>query len=255
VRVRSLAPGRFRDAEVLEHRLGAQEAGGHRQRGRAVRTQLGRQREAQPHDRFLDVVVGDDAPERDAGLPVADLHDQPVPGLDQQRQRVVRGDQMRLDAVAHDPQRVVERVLPHALDPAGERVAAPDVVDQHVQAAVLGPDPVHQRRDVGCSSVVAADGYPGPARGVDPLRGALDRLRSVHLRAPAAGRAAAAVDSGAERPELDSDRPAATPGGAATKPTRPVRGLVAPMCRPQPDGIHHHPGATPFQQGLGRPAG
>ncbi len=163
------------------------------------------------------MVVGDDASERDAGLAVADLHDQSVPGLDQQRQRMVRGDEMRLDPVAHDPQRVLERVLPHALDPAGERIAAPDVVDEHVEAAVLGADPVHQRRDVRRIGVVAADGNPGPACGVDPLGGALDRLRSVHLRALLARGAAAAVDGGSERSELDGDRAAAAAGGAGDK--------------------------------------
>jgi hypothetical protein len=50
---------------------------------------------------------------------------------------VVAGDQVRVDREAKEPQPAVEVVLPHGLVPLEEVLGAPDVVDQHVEAAVV----------------------------------------------------------------------------------------------------------------------
>jgi hypothetical protein len=92
-------------------------------------------------------------------------------------------------------------------------VAAPDVVDEHVEAAVDGADPVHERRHVCWVAVIAAHGDPFPAGGGDALRGFLDGFGPVQHRAAGAGAAAAAIHRGAERSELDGDGAAAPARG------------------------------------------
>ena len=74
----------------------------------------------------------------------------------EQRQRVVAGDQVGLDRQAQQAQAVVQVVLPQLGLPVEQQLAAPDVVDQHVEAAVVGVDPLDQRRS------------PDPARGGRP---------------------------------------------------------------------------------------
>ena len=78
-----------------------------------------------------------------------------VGDLDDQRRLALRMssgnacfDVMRWVSIAQpqQPEPVVERVLPHRRVPLGEEVAAEDVVDQHVEAALLGVDPRDQRR-------------------------------------------------------------------------------------------------------------
>ena len=61
--------------------------------------------------------------------------------------------------------------------------------------------------------VVAADGDALATGGRDALGRVLDRLRAVHRRAPGTRGAAAAVDGGAERSELDGDGAAAAARG------------------------------------------
>jgi hypothetical protein len=46
-------------------------------------------------------------------------------------------DQVGLDREAQEPQAAVEVVLPHGLVPLEEMLGAPDVVHQHVEAALL----------------------------------------------------------------------------------------------------------------------
>ena len=113
------------------------------------------------------------------------------------------GDQVGVDRQAQQPQAGVEVVLPHRRVPLGQLLAAPDVVDQHVQAALLGVDALHERLDLGRIEVVDRDGDPLAAGGADELGGLLDRLRPVVLRPPLAGAAAGAVDGRAGLAQRD----------------------------------------------------
>ena len=77
------------------------------------------------------------------------------------------------------PQPVVEVVLPHRLVPLEQLLAAPDVVDQHVEPALLGVDALDQRPHLLGHEVVDPHGDAPAARRGDQLGGLLDRLRPV----------------------------------------------------------------------------
>jgi hypothetical protein len=68
--------------------------------------------------------------------------------LDQQRQRVVRRDQMRVHAKTEHAQAVLEVVLPDGLVPLFEILSAPHVVDEDVETALLRADASDQRFDL-----------------------------------------------------------------------------------------------------------
>ena len=77
---------------------------------------------------------------------VGHLDDQPAGLADQQRQREVAGDQVRVDRQAQHPQPLLEVVLPHRRVPLEQQLAAPDVVDQHVEP------PAARRRSAATSA-------------------------------------------------------------------------------------------------------
>ena len=78
------------------------------------------------------------------GGAVGHLDEQAARALDHQRQREVRGDQMRVDAEAKQAQAVLEIMLPDRLVPFEQLLAAPDVVDEDVETALLGADALDQ---------------------------------------------------------------------------------------------------------------
>jgi hypothetical protein len=80
-----------------------------------------------------------------------------------------------LDGVAQQRDAVGEVLLPERGVPLGEGVAAPDVVDEDVQAAAAVGDAADQRPHLIGVGVVTADGWPGN----EVLRGA-DRPYSTY---------------------------------------------------------------------------
>ena len=66
--------------------------------------------------------------------------------LGEQRGGVPAGDEVGLDGVAQQRDAVGEVVLPERGVPLGEGIAAPDVVDEDVEAAVVVGDALDQRR-------------------------------------------------------------------------------------------------------------
>jgi len=122
---------------------------------------------------------------------------------------------VRVDRQAQHPQAAVEVVLPQRHVPLDQLLAAPDVVDEHVEAALLGLDPRDERLHLRGDQMVDLDRDPIPARLADELGGLLDRLGAVVLRAPLAGRAPRAVDGRAGLAERD--------GGAAPRPAGRAR--------------------------------
>ena len=89
----------------------------------------------------------------------------------------VARDQVRVDGEPQHPQAAVEVVLPQRRVPLRQVLAAPDVVDQHVEAVLLGVDALHERLDLHRLEVVDRDGEAPAAGGLDELGGLLDRLR------------------------------------------------------------------------------
>ena len=60
----------------------------------------------------------------------------------------MRGDQMRIDAEPQHAQAVLEIMLPDGLVPFEQLFAAPDVVDEDVEPALLGADAIDQLFDL-----------------------------------------------------------------------------------------------------------
>ena len=155
---RRVAPVRLGHAEVVEHRLRAQEA---RASARPPSRRAGagpRPSRGEPDDRGLHEVVEEVAAVV-GGVAVGDLDDQPLPALDHQRRGVVAGDDVRVDgALAASAARSPSECSQNGLPQTGERVAAPDVVDQQVQPALLAPDALDERRDLLRHGVVDLHG-------------------------------------------------------------------------------------------------
>ena len=126
----------------------------------------------------------------------------------QQGQRVVAGDGVGLDREPQEPESVVEVVLPDRAVPFEEVLAAPDVVDEDVEAALLVRDAVDEGADLCGVEVVGGYGDALAAGLGDEVGGVLDGLGAVVLGAPGTGGAAGDVDRGAGRAEFHRDPPA-----------------------------------------------
>ena len=164
------------------------------------------------------------------GGPVGHLDDQAAGLLDQQRQREVAGDRVRVDGEAQQVQPVLEVGLPDGGVPL-HLGGAQDVVDQHVQRPLLVADALHQRRHLVGDEVVDLDRDAAAARGVDQLGGLLDRLRPVHLRPlgvvvrPVQYTVAPAAPSWTAIPR---PAPRVAPATSATRPCSGCSGAVMP---------------------------
>lgn len=136
---------------------------------------------------------------------VGDLDDQSAGAAQQERQGVVAGDGVGLHGEPQQSESLVEVVLPDGAVPVEEHLAAPDVVDQDVEAALFAGHAVDERGDLGGVEVVGGYGDAVAARLGDEVGGVLDGLGAVVLRAPGAGAAAGDVDGGAGRAQFDGD--------------------------------------------------
>ncbi|GLZ48172.1 hypothetical protein Acsp06_43570 [Actinomycetospora sp. NBRC 106375] len=159
------------------------------------------------HGDLGEVVEGRDAVVRGVVLrgAVGDLDEEPAGAPDQQRQGEVGGGEVGVHCEVQHPHAVVEVVLPHGLVPPDELLAAPDVVDQHVEAPLVAVDPLDESADLVVDEVVDRDGDAHTAGSLDELRGLLDRLGAVVLRAAPTSAAPGDVDRGTRSPELDRD--------------------------------------------------
>src|SRR5205823_8979285 len=78
-----------------------------------------------------------------------------------------------------------------------ELIAAPRVVDEQIEAALVAPDPVEERLDLRVVRVVAADSDAGAAAGGQLGGGVVDRPGAAERGRLAADGAAGHVDGGA----------------------------------------------------------
>ncbi len=209
-----VAPVVLADAEVVEHRLRAQESRRHGERGDPAAAQLAGHGEGEPDHRDLHQVVEKVAPVVGAEA-VGHLDDEPAAALHHERYAPAAGDDVGMDGTLEHGEPLVEVELPEAPAPLGERVAAPDVVDQDVEAALLVAHPLEERAHLVLPRVV----HPGvdavaAVRG-DELRRLFDGLGPVlAARRPAAYAPAGAVDRGPGFPQHAGDAAPGAAGGA-----------------------------------------
>ncbi len=170
---RAVAPVLLGDAVVVQHHLRAEPARGQSNRGASVRRELDALREGEADDGGLGQVV-----EHRVSVvlgvvllrAVGHLDDQPAGVADQQRQREVARNEVRVDREAEHPQPVLEVVLPDGRVPLEELFSAPDVVHEHIETPAFGIDPLDERLDlarlemVDCHRDPTAPGAPSRAR-------------------------------------------------------------------------------------------
>jgi hypothetical protein len=134
--------------------------------------------------------------------------------------RQLSGREPGVDGEPQDPQALVEVVCPDRRVPvrraALEDLGAPDVVDEYVDVAVVGPDPLGQRVDLVGFQVIDRDRYAGAPEPGDEVSGLLDGLGPVVVGANWADSAAAtgADDRRAGLAQGGGDSTPGAPGGA-----------------------------------------
>ncbi len=241
-------PIRFRGVERLEHQLRAHPARGEGDRGRSVRRQLVAQREGESVDGDLGEVVEDRDPVVLGVVvvgPVGELDEQAAAPSDEQWRQRVRRDQVGVDGEAQQPEPIGQVALPDRPVPVGratlQPLAAPDVVDEDVEAAVVAVDPVAQPAHLIGVEVVDGDRDAGATRRVDELGGLLDRLGPpdvVGRQRASTARPTGADDRRTRLTERDRDAAAGPAGGAGHDRHPPGEGSFAPArcCRL---GRHH----------------
>lgn len=96
------------------------------------------------------------------GSAVGNFDEQAAGLRDQERQQIMRRYQMRLDAEPQNPQAVLQVELPDRRVPLRwptfQDFGAPDVIDEHVDAAMFAADTFGQRRDLRGFEVIDGDG-------------------------------------------------------------------------------------------------
>src|SRR5262245_28701870 len=95
-------------------------------------------------------------------------------------------------ALLHE-QAVLERMLPQRTSPFGERVAAPDIIDQDVEMAVVRPNSFSERADLVGHRVIRLDGDSDSAARRHKLGGFVDGLGPGSGRRPTTDTSSRAV--------------------------------------------------------------
>src|SRR5262249_55896808 len=157
-------------------------------------------------DGGFDQVVGEVAAVVGA-LTVGDLDDETAGVGQHERDGVLAGDQVGEDGPFPQDADLVHVELPERGGPFAERGAAPDVVDEQVETAGVGANPVDEGGDLVGLGVVTGHRDAFAAGLGDQVGGVLDGLRAVHVGAVAASGAAGDVDGGAGGAEFDGDTP------------------------------------------------
>ena len=166
--------------------------------------QIPRHRVGKADDGVLGQVVEEVAavPERVA---VGHLDDESGVAHDHQRRPVPAGDDVAVDGPLEQRLSLGGGKGPEGRSPLGQRVAAPDVIDQHVQPTLFGADALEQPFDFRLHGVVRPDGDAAAALRGDHLRRLLDRLGSPGGGGFAPHAPSRAVDRGARRTQHAGD--------------------------------------------------
>jgi hypothetical protein len=144
--------------------------------------------------------------------------DQPrtsVSVLYEQRRRRPAGEEVRSDTGCEHRLPTPERLLPegrveerHLSLPGALLVAAPGVVDEQIEPALLAANACEERLDLVCDRVVASNGHRRPATLFNCGRRLLERPLPAGRRGCPAHAPAGEVDSRARLAEHEADRPA-----------------------------------------------
>jgi hypothetical protein len=175
---RRVTPVLFGDAERLQHHLRGQPPGRDRDRSRAMRCEVLGMGPSHAGHRHLGEIIEwiDPVVVRVVlGRAVRHLDKQTARTLDQQRQRMMRRDQMRMHA--EHAQAVLEIMLPDGLVPFLEILAAPDVIDEDIETTPLGADAVGQLLDLLGDEMIDLNGDAVAAGCGNELGGFLDGFR------------------------------------------------------------------------------
>ena len=115
---------------------------------------------------------------------------------------MVRRDQVRMHAELQHAQPVRQVVLPHRRVPLLEVLAAPDVVDEDVEPALVGADPIDELRHVAGNEMIESHRDASAAGRADERRGFFDGLGAVVLGASIARAPPRHIHDRARRPEF-----------------------------------------------------
>ena len=190
------------------------------------------------------------------GGAVRHLDEKTARTLDQQRQRMVRRDQMRMNAETEHAQTVLEIMLPDGLVPFLEILAAPEVVDEDVETTLLGADAIDQLRDLVSDEMIDPNGDAVAAGCRNELGRLLDGFRPGIFGLLVTRRPTGHIDRCACRTQLDRDAPtraarrACDQGDLACKRHRPLRRMRPAHRRPAQPQVRDEPGRAvdrPFQ--------
>src|SRR4029450_9899021 len=139
------------------------------------------------------------------GVAVGDLDHETARVSDQQRDRSMAPDDVRVDRKSQDGQARVEIVVPHLVVPTGQEVAAPDGVDEDVETAALGFDARDQLSHLRRLEVVADDRDDIPSAPCGASGHLLNRLRPIDLGSAVFAATSGGVDDRPGGGQLDRE--------------------------------------------------
>ena len=171
--------------------------------------EVGSHRVGEPDDRVLRQVVEEVAAVAER-VAVGDLDDEPGVAFDHQRHAVPAGDDVAVDGALQHLHPPGGGELPEGRSPLGQRVAAPDVVDQDIEPTRVRADAGKELLDLRLDRVVGADGNAPATLRRDQLGRLLQRLRPSRGGGPAPHAATGAVYGGTRSAQHAGDTPAGT---------------------------------------------
>lgn len=203
----------FGDSEMLKDRFRAQKTRSHGNGDNIAPAQFTAHGEGEPDHGSLDLVVKNIAAivERVA---VRDFEDDRALAAKHQWHGKVRRDDVGMESLLEHLQAFFEVHLPERLGKFREGIAAPDIVDENVQAFVALFDGSDKFFYLGRLGVIDAQGNAEATRGGDEFRGFLDGLWTAGSGAMAPGASSRTVDRGAGFTECDGDTATSAARGA-----------------------------------------
>ncbi len=211
-----VAPILLGDSEVIEHGLRAQKAWRDGYGGYGMVGEFHRHCVRESNDGHLAEIVEELSTIAVEGS-VRELDNEPTAAVEHEWDAVTACDDVRMDRVLHHCEALLDIDIPEGLAPFGEGVAAPDIVNEDVELAVVGAHPFKQLGDRGLLGVINAHGDARAAGGGDLLGGLFDRLRSYGISRSIAATATRAVHGGARLPECSGDAAARSTRGTGNE--------------------------------------
>src|SRR5580658_1177927 len=235
-----VAPVLFLDAEVIQHGLGAQESGSDGESGDLRFAQFVGHSHGQPNHRNLHQVVEQVAAVAKE-VAVSDFDDQSASALEvaafhHERRRIATGDDVRMHGLMQHGQSLIERKLPESLAEFGERIAAPYVINQNVELALLLTLNAGDKfLNVTFLGVIAANGDAFAAEGRDYFRRFVDGLAAALGGGFPAHAASGAIDGSASFAESAGDTSSSATRGAGDQSDTALERFHGTRCYTQMD--------------------